>query len=272
MSSVALGPLVFDAARLAAILGCAVLLGGAELADIRARRRGAPARHAVQAMRLVVTGLIAARAGYVAQNLAVFAEAPLDVLKVWQGGFSVGFGLAGLGAALAVTALRDRRSALPLGGLALGAVALGFGLLAAFPDPRGRPAPDVPLHALGGAPLTLTALDGPAVVNLWASWCPPCRREMPMMMEVAAGGDLPILFVNQGEQPPQITRFLEQAGLARDGIYLDPVRALMTTYGARGLPATLFLDAEGRLVDTHTGEISRAELLRRMTTLSKGTT
>ena len=116
MSSVALGPLVFDAARLAAILGCAVLLGGAELADIRARRRGAPARHAVQAMRLVVTGLIAARAGYVAQNLAVFAEAPLDVLKVWQGGFSVGFGLAGLGAALAAhrRALRSTPGGVPL--------------------------------------------------------------------------------------------------------------------------------------------------------------
>lgn len=82
------------------------------------------------------------------------------------------------------------------------------------------------------------------------------------MMEVAAeaeGAD--VVFANQGEDADVIRSFLEGAGLAEHGVVTDPFSTLLGHYGVVGLPATLFLSAEGRLERVHLGEISRPLLL-----------
>jgi thiol-disulfide isomerase/thioredoxin len=101
----------------------------------------------------------------------------------------------------------------------------------------------------------------PRVVNLWATWCPPCRREMPMMAELAADTEgVAFVFANQGEGKQAVRRYLASAGLSLETILIDPFSALSRFYGAPGLPATLFIDAEGILRHAHLGEISREVL------------
>jgi thiol-disulfide isomerase/thioredoxin len=101
----------------------------------------------------------------------------------------------------------------------------------------------------------------PVVVNLWASWCPPCRREMPLLAQTAAAQpDVAFLFVNQGESSETIRRYLARDRLELGHVLLDPAMAVSRHYAAQGLPVTLFLRPDGTLASLHTGEISREAL------------
>ena len=126
--------------------------------------------------------------------------------------------------------------------------------------------PEAAFMTYGGPPIVLSVRDGrPLAVNLWATWCPPCRREMPMMMEIASTAEgVDVVFANQAETPPRIVGFLDNGGLPGEGILLDPEGDLLGGLGAMGLPTTLFYDANGRLVAAHTGEISHAEFTLRL--------
>src|SRR3546814_17667859 len=103
------------------------------------------------------------------------------------------------------------------------------------------------------------------VLNLWATWCPPCRREMPVLEQ--AQGRYPgvaFVLVNQGEDRGTIHRYLDRAGLDLDHVLLDPHSQAMLETNTRGLPTTLFFNAEGRLVDTPMGELTRRSEARRV--------
>ena len=257
MGGISLGPLVLSADRAPVVIALAVLLLAG---SILARRFGAPLSG--WAGNAALAGLIAARAGHVAAHAAVYAEDPLSALAVWQGGFSPAGGAAGFAAVTALHLWRHRANVLPVA-LVLGLAALAFGgardLLAGG---ELRLPQDVTLAALDGAPVPTGDWAGrPMIINLWASWCPPCRRELPMMAEVAR--DLPgveMHFVNQGEPPETIRRHLSRAGLVIAPL-MDPEMRMMQHFEATGLPVTLFIDAEGRVVSSHMGEISRAALL-----------
>src|SRR3546814_10975536 len=98
------------------------------------------------------------------------------------------------------------------------------------------------------------------VLNLWATLCPPCRREMPVLDE--AQGRYPgiaFVLVNQGEDRGTIHRYLDRAGLALDHVLLDPHSQAMLETNTRGLPTTLFFHAEGRLADTQPGRDARRD-------------
>ncbi|MCZ4088779.1 TlpA family protein disulfide reductase [Sinorhizobium psoraleae] len=108
----------------------------------------------------------------------------------------------------------------------------------------------------------------PAVLNLWASWCPPCRREMPMMADMAGSNpQVDFLFANQGEGRKAIAAYLRHTGVDLKTILLDPFADLSRHYGAMGLPATLFINPDGTLAATHLGEISREALAERLVAL-----
>jgi thiol-disulfide isomerase/thioredoxin len=126
--------------------------------------------------------------------------------------------------------------------------------------------PDAVLTGLDGRSTRLSALRGqPIVVNLWATWCPPCRREMPALAAAQAWyDDVHVVFANQGEDAGTIQRFLVQEGLALDLVLVDRLSRLSDTVGARGLPTTLFFDAEGRLIEVHVGELTRAGIAARL--------
>ena len=121
-------------------------------------------------------------------------------------------------------------------------------------------------HAGDGAPVSLHALGGqPMVVNLWATWCPPCRREMPTLQQAQQDNPaVTFVFANQGEAAETITAYLQQQPLQLDNVLVDSFSALSEAVGSRGLPTTLFFDAEGRLLDSHVGELSAASLAARM--------
>lgn len=106
----------------------------------------------------------------------------------------------------------------------------------------------------------VSQLTGPAVVNLWASWCGPCRKEMPMLAEAARRNPgVQFLGVNIQDRPEAAADFLARTGVTYpqlvdvDGVVLADTRV-------PGLPVTLALDTDGRVVDRVIGEISGEEL------------
>jgi len=119
------------------------------------------------------------------------------------------------------------------------------------PSPRqGFAAPDFTLDLLGGGEVTLSDLRGkPVVVNLWASWCPPCRAEMPAIEKVYQDYQdlgLVILGVNTTNQDSEA----DAAAFVRDyeltfPIPLDRDGSVSMRYALRGLPTTFFIDREG---------------------------
>ena len=119
---------------------------------------------------------------------------------------------------------------------------------------------------MSGPPIALAQPTGrPRVINLWATWCPPCRREMPVLAEAArTRPDVTILFINQGEGRAAIERYLTSAGLSLPHVLLDPNAQVSRHYHSVGLPATLFLDDAGHVVDSHAGEISYETLREKL--------
>ena len=100
------------------------------------------------------------------------------------------------------------------------------------------------------------------LIDVWATWCPPCRREMPMMADVAANTDAAeLVFVNQGEGQEIIQRYLTAENLELEHVVLDGLGEFGRHYEVPGLPATLFLKSDGTLQSVHMGEISREALV-----------
>ena len=256
MNAIALGPFVFEAGRLAAI-GAILLF--TLIVGLLARRgpKGADS----WATWAVLGWIIGARIGFVFTHWGDFAAHPLEALAVWQGGFAPRAGWLAGGAVLLVAALRGRQAVLRP--LLIAAAITGVAhqaTVAILPRPA-MTLPPVELLSLDNTPVQLAGRDRVVVLNLWATWCPPCRREMPMMTELAAQMDeVDFVFANQGERPDQIFAFLTAENLPLEGMLRDPSSHLMDRLRAVGMPTTMVFDANGALVRAHTGEISRAAL------------
>ncbi|HEX8324620.1 MAG TPA: TlpA disulfide reductase family protein [Tepidisphaeraceae bacterium] len=118
-------------------------------------------------------------------------------------------------------------------------------------DYIGRMAPDFVLADLDGKPLSLASLKGRVVVlDLWASWCPPCVEELPTNTAIAAGYvDRGVAFyaVNLGESADQVRQFLTAQKL-NPPVLLDPTGITGEKYGAQYIPLLVVIDAGGRIV------------------------
>ncbi|MPV59467.1 redoxin [Burkholderia sp. HI2761] len=213
---------------------------------------------------VLLLGLIAARIGYVAQWWRDYAAAPRSIVALGDGGFDWCIGLA---AALVFAGWRLRR--LPalrrpvLAGMVAGVAAWGIaqGTLATL-QRTAPPFAAMQLEALDSTPVLPQGFAGkPVVVNLWATWCAPCRREMPILEQAQRDHpDITVLMLSQGENAQVVRAFLEQQGLRFDHVLLDPSLHAMHAYGSRGLPTTLFFNAKGELVESHMGELTAARL------------
>lgn len=122
-----------------------------------------------------------------------------------------------------------------------------------------RPAPDFVLNDLEGNPVQLSDLRGRIVfLNFWATWCVPCRREMPafedFMAEQAADGPI-VLAVNDGETAEQISAFFEEINVEGIPTLLDSAGSLRRTYAVAALPTTFVIDEAGLIRAVKFGEI-----------------
>jgi len=277
-----LGPILIST-RIAAFV-VAFLVARWIAARLAARWELAPAWAGNTADGALVTGLIAARLGYAALYWSAYAPAPWTVLYFWQPGYLTVAGLAG-GAAFVL--YRLRRQAAELRPASLRAVTTGFAagamILAAalgsmgwFADSGGAGvgdrAPEIRLMNLAGEPVALSDLEGRGVVlNFWATWCPPCRREMPLLEsawnEFRAKG-VTIVGIDVGESRDTVRPFADSMGVSypvwtdagRGTEGFDDTNALLTRFGGVGLPTTVFIDAEGIIRHVYVGELSRGML------------
>ena len=265
LDALRLGPLVLAWPRLFALVAAVVVLVVAGWLAARVDRGLAGWGWSV-----VITALLAGRAGYVAGHWAAFAAEPWSIPAVWQGGLSPVAAFAGA-VAYGLARFPIRRQVLaqiPLAAgfavwLLLGAAQswLSAGAEARLPE---RSLPTLATEA------RLAPAGKPVVINLWASWCPPCQREMPRLAQAASRHSrVAFAFVNQGEKRGEVAAFSERFGLDPGRVFLDPQRRLARDFGTVGLPATLFFDDSGRLVDAHVGEISRAALSDQLDRLNR---
>lgn len=259
---VQLGPLAIALDRLVAIALILAFLSGLDWIVRRYRVKAwQPAFLALFA------GLVAARIGHVWEYRESYALEPIAALQAWLGGWNWLAGVAAAAVVIALT-LRSPRSASAALGLlgALSLIWLGFVSLGGD-RPALRLPPDLVLERLATAegaagPLRLSDLRGrPAVINLWATWCPPCRREMPMLTQTARTEQrVAIVMANQGEKAEQVSTYLRSQGLDPAHVALDPSGQLGSMVKLGALPTTIFVDREGKVRQVHTGEINRVQL------------
>ena len=155
----------------------------------------------------------------------------------------------GLGAFLYLSGTRDRHEsgALASNTADSGSPSAALGKLTPLDPPR--PAPELSVAARDGSLAQLADFRGHwLLINLWATWCAPCVREMPSLdrLQAKLGDRLMVLAVSQDRGGAQVVDpFLAKLSLAALHIYLDPKAVLGKGLGARGLPTTFLVDREG---------------------------
>jgi peroxiredoxin len=121
----------------------------------------------------------------------------------------------------------------------------------------GTQAPGFTLNNLAGQPVTLADLKGkPAVINFWATWCPPCEKELPAF-EAAFGryqSEVNFLAVSVEEPVDVVKSFVEERNLTLP-VLLDSSGNVVNEYDVKALPTTIFIDANGVIVKRHLGEL-----------------
>jgi cytochrome c biogenesis protein CcmG, thiol:disulfide interchange protein DsbE len=136
----------------------------------------------------------------------------------------------------------------------------------------GHPAPDFTLSTPDGRTVTLTEVvdragtDGlPIVLNFWATWCGPCRIEMPHFQRASEtyDGRVAFLGVNQAEAAGAVTHFGDEYGITYP-LLLDSDNRINALYGINGLPTTIFIDGRGIVRELVIGTINEAVLENRI--------
>ncbi len=127
----------------------------------------------------------------------------------------------------------------------------------------GHPAPNFAMQLDDGSTATLHDFAGrPILINFWATWCPPCRREMPDLVaayEAHKDEGLIVIEVNSAETAAQVADFVEQFGVTAP-VVLDTRNEVMSVYRTNSLPASFFIDKDGVIQATWPGFMDKDTL------------
>lgn len=155
----------------------------------------------------------------------------------------------------------QRRSILRVGRLfCFAGLVLGGSALAQFqktPWPAAKAAPTLELLDLQGQRWTSDSLKGRAVVlNFWATWCPPCKEELPSLQTLheIGGGDPVVIGVNVRETASHVRRYLAATGM-NFPVVLDPRSELAKQWGVTAFPTTVLIGPDGRARWRVVGEV-----------------
>lgn len=266
MGALTVGPFSYSIGLLTSFAALwAVIIVGNRVGTIRGKQ--------VEMLLWAVIGvaLVAARAAYVARFADLYAASPMTILDVRDGGFTLAAGLVAGSAMAAWLAWRHLDGRIPvLAGTGAGAAvfALAFLISGAWPERRVR-LPDITLQRLEGGAVSLPDFAGkPVVVNMWASWCPPCIREMPFLRQAQLDHpEIIFVFVNQGETAATIRQYMANQRITLENVLLDARLVLPAAIDSKALPTTFFYDKAGVLVDQRMGELSTATLAERLGSL-----
>lgn len=255
-----IGPFFISLHRLFLLAGALVAFGAAALM----LRGEARARGSSILWTSMFAGAFVARMAYVLTHGQHYRENLFEILYIWDGGLNAASGIATTLVAAAWLAIRrDVGAERVLASLLIGMSTWGLlhVVAGAVRDEQLPLLADVTLSRLDGKPAQLRSFAvNPVVLNLWATWCPPCRREMPVLSAAQAEHEeVHFVFANQNESADEVRKFLITQGLPIENVLLDK-GLLATEYRAPGLPTTLFFDRDGRLQRVHMGELSAPRL------------
>ncbi len=272
MKAFAIGPLVLPYTW---FTGMAALALGFQVGQRVARRTGAR-DVGPHLFHVLLAGLLGARIAFVLRFWSAYRQSPWSIPDVRDGGWAP---VAGIIVAIGYAFWLDRgvaglRKPIVAGALAAScAGAVGAGVVVALPPPaRSAVLPDVRLPVLTGGSVSLADFRGkPVVVNMWATWCPPCVRELPTLVRAqAAHPEIRFVFVAQEDSPQRVRAFLSSRHLAPRNVLLDADGTVAARFGSRALPTTLFFDSRGRLRAARMGALSAATLAQRLGPISEG--
>ena len=128
----------------------------------------------------------------------------------------------------------------------------------------GDVAPYFELQSLEGERVSLSTFKGkPVMLNFWATWCPPCRAEMPYLQQIYdewKGRGLALLTIDVGESPSRVRSYLQSNNLSLP-VLLDIRGSVRDKYGVRAYPTTFFIDEDGIIRGMQVGAFrSKAEI------------
>lgn len=127
----------------------------------------------------------------------------------------------------------------------------------------GALAPEFQLQDIHGTTISLTDFEGRVILlNFWATWCGPCRLEMPLLeqhYQAYADDNLIILAINLGESLDEVGAFVDELGLTFP-VLLDPGGHVSELYRIIGYPSTVLINTTGRVSTIHVGILSEAQL------------
>jgi cytochrome c biogenesis protein CcmG/thiol:disulfide interchange protein DsbE len=173
--------------------------------------------------------------------------------------------------------LLKRLFALGAGGIILG-VGLSFFVLAGFNQSTlrqtqtadvGGLAPDFKLNSLSGVPMALSQFKGkPVLINFWASWCEPCKQEMPLIESYAKkySDKLVVIGLDSEESPLIVQDYINRLGI-KFTILIDSDGSVSDLFRINGFPTTVFIDPTGRIQAEQIGSLSDESMQRSLSSI-----